>query len=182
MKKFIAVSAVFFVSIIAIFIGLSCIHPQSNLIYTGSDTINIYAKSTTAKKTYNKDSKGYNTVVEYIGDALKISTFTHLFNGTTDPRLTQDVGNLAEYSANSVLTKNYAISLQFSTEQKQVVYEDGNEHVITHYGYIIIINPDKDYQLVQLYFKPYTYSNYKAEPMLAYINAKEVIQYIDSLK
>ena len=190
MKKFLAISAGFLVAIIAIFITLGCIKPQTKLVYDDPKTVMVYAKSSTAVKNglgdnnFSATSKTYKNIVERTQEMFKISMLEYLIHGDKAVSIVdQDIANTYATYSSSLLSSKYAVALSFEKTQEQVVTYQGDKKTIKYQKIIILIDPDKNYQQVPIYFSTSSEgSSYEKAPMVMNIKAASLVEYINEIK
>ena len=191
MKKFIAVSAVFLVAIVAIITTLGCIKPKTDLSYEAPKKVIVYAKSSVAiqngekEREFSSSSITYRNIVEKTEEMFDISMLTHAIHGNSvKPVVKQDIENTyGKYSSN-LLTSKYAVLLSFDETQTQIVEYQGDQKTIYFKKIIILMDPEKDYQEVPIYFSETADvgTDYKDSPMVVNVKASKLIQYIDEIK
>lgn len=191
MKKFLAVSAVFLVAVVAIFTTLGCVKPKLDLEYDAPKKVIVYAKSSTAlqngvgDREFSSTSITYRNIVEKTKEMFEVSMFDHAINGNSVfPSVQLDVEkNYSKYSS-SLLTSKYAVLLSFEETQSQVVLYKGDKKHISYQKLLILIDPEQNYQEVPVYFSSTseTGTDYDESPMVINVNAAELIKYIDEIK
>ena len=83
-----------------------------------------------------------------------------------------------------MLTSKYSVLLSFEETQSQVVVYEGDKKTINYKKLLILMDPEKDYQEVPIYFSTTaeTGTDYDSSPIVVNINAKVLIDYINEIK
>lgn len=191
MKKFIAISSAILVAIVAVFITLGCIKPENGIDCGAPNRVYLYAKSATAIKNGNKSdgetygfssaSVTYEEVTKLVNEMFSISMLEYAFHGdSTKPVVGQDIANkYAKYSSSLIENKAYAVRYTFTEKQSQVVSYQGDTKVVEYYAIMMIINPDKNYQEIPVYFSTTSgSSSYAEKPMLVNAKTDKLVEYI----
>ena len=106
----------------------------------------------------------------------------HLSYGNSAiPNVGIDTENKYSTYSTSLLNDHYAVAYTFKTKQQQVTRNDKDPKMVEHFGFIIILDPNKNYQEAPVYIKTVETGTYKANPMIIKIKAKTIIDYINSL-
>ena len=191
MKKFLAVSAVFLVAVIAILTTLGCVKPKLDFNYDAPNKVIVYAKSSVAvqngvgDREFSSSSITYRNIVEKTKELFNISMFDHAIHGNSVfPIVEQDVENTYAKYSSSLLTSKYAVLLSFEETQSQVVVYKGDKKTISYKKIIILMDPEQDYQRVPVYFSTTseTGTDYDKSPMVVNIKASALIEYINEIK
>lgn len=189
MKKFLIASASILGVIIVLFVTLACIKPQSKFTYGEPTKVCVYAKSSSAlqngkgESSFSPTSVTYRNIMEKTEEIFKVSMFDYAVHGdSVYPVTGQDLaGEYSSYSS-SLLNSKYSVSFTFDETQKQVVVCDGDKKTIEYKKIIILIDPDKNYQTVPVYFSTSESGSYEKNPMVVNIRASKLIRYINEIK
>lgn len=189
MKKFLIASGTILAVVIALFVTLACIKPQTKFNYDEPEKIIIYAKSSSAlqngkgESSFSPASVTYKETLGKTQNMFKLSMFDYAIHGdSVYPTVGQDLmGEYKTYSS-SMLNSKYAVSFMFEEKQKQVVVCDGDKKTIEYKRFIILIDPEKDYQDAPVYFSTSDSGSYEKSPMIVKIRALKLIDYINEIK
>ena len=182
MKKFVTIASIYCSIIFVLLICLACIKPEVNFTYDTPSVAYVYKDGTSVKSTNSEKPDFINEVDKQLRDALKISMLNHLAKGNSAyPQIGLDTENKHKAYSTSLLDDHYAVAFTFKTEQKQVTRDSSGPKMVEHFGFIIILDPELNYQEAPIYIKTSENGSYKANPMLIKIKAKTIIEFIDSL-
>ena len=189
MKKIIAFSSIIILAVIAIITSLACIKTNPRLTFNNPTSICAYANSSVAVKNgkgedeFTASSVTYDKILNEVKNMFNLSLLSRVWNGDTkNPIVSQDILN--EYPAcnSSLLSENYAIVLNFSEKQRQIVEYNGDTKIVEYYGLTIVLSLNSGYQQIPLYFKTSSSGSYQTNPMLVYGDATKLIEYIKTME
>lgn len=190
MKKFLIASGAILSFVAVLFITLACIKPQPKFSYGAPSQIYIYAKSSSAvqngkgESSFSPSSETYKSVLKKTTNMLKVSMFDNAIHGNSVySTVGQDiVGENSSYSSSMLSSKYYAVSFSFDDTQKQVVECDGDKKTIEYKRFIILLDPEQDYQTALVYFSTSDSLSSAKNPMLVNVRASKLIEYINEIK
>lgn len=190
MKKFLIASGTILSVIVVLFITLACIKPQPKFSYGEPSQVYIYAKSSSAVKngkgesSFSPSSETYKSVVEKTNEMLKVSMFDNAVHGNVVySTVGQDLdGKYSSYSSSMLSSKYYAVSFAFEDTQKQVVVCNGDKKTIEYKRFIILFDPEQNYQTALVYFNTSDSLSGAKNPMLVNVRASKLVEYINEIK
>ena len=191
MKKFLIASAAFLTAVVALFITLGCIKPKTTLQYDDPAKVIVYAKSSVAlqngigDREFSPSSKTYKNVLEKTQEMFKVSMFDHAAHANNiNPVVELDIEKEYAKYTSSMLSSKYAVLLTFDEEQVQVVTDKGDPKTIRFKKIIMLIDPDKGYQEIPIYFSSTaeTGTDYNESAMVVNVNPSSLIEYINEIK
>lgn len=190
MKKFLIASGTILSVIVVLFITLACIKPQPKFSYGEPSQIYIYAKSSSAvqngkgESSFSPSSETYKSVLKKTNEILKVSMFDNAVHGNVVYSTVgqDDSGQYSSYSSSMLSSKYYAVSFSFEDSQKQVVVCNGDKRTIEYKRFILLLDPDQDYQTALVYFSTSDSLSSAKNPMLVNVRASKLIKYIDEIK
>lgn len=187
MKKILAVSGAIIVCILAVIGVLAAVKVETKFSYGAPTSIAFYEKSSVAKENgtgdseFSSDSETYKTALKLIDKMLSTNMLTKVWNNDfAKNQISQDIdGKYSDYS-NSVLSTNYAIKLNFSEKQKQVIEYNGDTKIIEYFSLLFILGED-NYHEMPVYFTIATSGNYQKFPITVKGNPKQLIKFIQNI-
>lgn len=104
-------------------------YTESNIAFANPQTINIYYKSQTAKKTITEDSDEYKSIVDAFNDTFKKSHLTQIASDDfINPTVEEDLTGVVWTDYN--LDDGLFLEFEFEKAQKMIISRKGNLSLI----------------------------------------------------
>lgn len=104
-------------------------YTESNIAFANPQTINIYYKSQTAKKTITEDSDEYKSIVDAFNDTFKKSHLTQIASDDfINPTVEEDLTGVVWTDYN--LDDGLFLEFEFEKAQKMIISRKGNTRTI----------------------------------------------------
>lgn len=117
------------VVVIASLIVFASRYTASNIAFANPQTINIYYKSQTAKKTITEDSDEYKSIVDAFSDTFKKSHLAQIASDDfINPTVEEDLTGVVWTDYN--LDEGLFLEFEFEKAQKMIISRKGNTRTI----------------------------------------------------
>ena len=184
MKRFAIVVSVVVAMIIGILCATACTTVEYQLKYKNANAFKLYKTETTVGTEISKTNNNFEKVESLINQLLTSSVSERVLNNIDlDTKIEQDLSGNSDNYSTTLLRENYAISIDYTELQEQIVYYQGDSKVLQHYGYMIILGKTKGYTQVKIYYRTNSSTtSYQNNPMIVYGNTTKLINYIENYK
>lgn len=182
MKKLTVITSIVIALIVGILCSMACVTVKYELNYKNANGFKICKKDTDVSTEIKNTNDDFEKVENLVSKLLTTSLVERNIHGQNlDTKINQDLSGNSDNYSTTLLAKNYAISIDYTQEQEQIVYYQGDSKVIKHYGYMLILGTNKGYQEIKIYYRTSSgTTNYQNNPMLIMGNTTNLINFIEN--